>query len=104
MKRTFLVWICLAIIATMNGDGCSRIKETSAVPPKTIEQVLKENTSKWLDIPGVEGTAVGMCNDEPCIRIFASAPPDEIQATIPKVIEGYPVVIDYSGPIRALEP
>lgn len=70
------------------------------MPSKTIEQVLKENTSKWLDIPGIEGAAIGMCKDQLCIKIFTSTLPDEIQPMIPKAIEGYKVDIEYTGQIR----
>ena len=73
------------------------------MPSKTIEQVFKDNTSKWLDTPGIEGMAIGMCNDQPCIKIFTSARPDEIKTMIPTAIEGYQVVIEYTGQIRALE-
>ncbi len=103
MKYTVLTCICVAIIAAMNCGGCDRKKELSAVPSKTIEKVLKDNTSKWLDIPGIEGTAIGMCNDQPCIKIFTSARPDEIKTMIPTAIEGYQVVIEYTGQIRALD-
>jgi hypothetical protein len=44
-----------------------------------------------------------MCNDRPCIKILTSARPEEIQTTIPKAIEGYQVVIEYIGQIRALD-
>ena len=91
------------IDVTINCGGCSDEKEDSGVSRVTIEQVLKENTSKWLAIPGVEGTAIGMCNDKPCIKIFTSARPDEIQPMIPAMIEGYQVVVEYTGQFRALE-
>ena len=103
MKYICLIYVYVAIIVAMNCGGCSRKKEISVVPSKTIEQVLKENTSKWMDIPGIEGTAIGMCKDQPCIKIFTSAQPDEIQPMIPKTIEGYQVDIEYTGQIRALD-
>jgi len=73
------------------------------VPGKTIEQVLKDNSSKWLAIPGIEATAIGLCNDRPCIKIFTSIQPEEIEAMIPAAVQGYPVVIEYTGPFRALD-
>ena len=87
----------------MNCNGYSQKKELSAVPSKTIEEILKENTNKWLEIPGVEGTGIGMCKDQQCIKIFTSAPPDEIRPMIPKIIEGYQVDIEYTGQIRVLD-
>lgn len=73
------------------------------MPSKTIEQVLKDNTKKWMDIPGIEGTAVGMYKDRLCIKIFTSIQPDKIKTMIPTSINGYQVVIEYMGQIHSLE-
>ena len=70
---------------------------------KTIEQVLKERTDLWMGIPGVEGTAVGLFEDVPCIRIFSSVHPDQLRSQIPSTVDGYPVVIEVSGKFEAVE-
>lgn len=69
---------------------------------KTIEQVLKEQTDKWMAIDGVEGTAIGLFEDEPCIKIFSSGKADELRARIPSNVEGYPVIIEEAGVFGAL--
>ena len=69
---------------------------------KTIEQVLKDQTDKWMAIPGVEGTAIGLFEDESCIKIFSSGKTDELRARIPSTVEGYPVIIEEAGVFRAL--
>ena len=105
--KILVLAICVFVI-TLVIMGCSsygsdvREKELSTLPGKTIEQVLKDNTSKWMDIQGIEGTAIGLCNDQPCIKIFTSIQPEEIQTMIPAALEGYPVVIEYTGSIRPL--
>ena len=97
---TFVVTV---VIVSCSSYGSNiREKELSTVPGKTIEQVLKDNTSKWLDIRGIEGTAIGLCHDQPCIKIFTSIQPEEIQTMIPAAVEGYPVVIEYTGSFRPL--
>ena len=73
------------------------------MPGKTIEQVLNEKTNEWMTIPGVAGVAIGEFKGKPCIRIFTSARPQQLRAKIPPTIEGYPVIIEQTGPIRALE-
>lgn len=97
---TFVVTV---VIVSCSSYGSNiREKEFSAVPGKTIEQVLKDNTSKWLDIRGVEGTAIGLCDGQPCIKIFTSIQPEKIQTKIPMAIEGYRVVLEHTGSIRPL--
>lgn len=99
------ICVCAIIVAIMSCSSYGsnvREKELSTVPGKTIEQVLKDNTSKWMAIQGIEGAAIGVCNDQPCIKIFTSIQPEEIQSMIPAALEGYPVVIEYTGSIRPL--
>ncbi|MBU1299905.1 MAG: hypothetical protein KKF20_01250 [Bacteroidetes bacterium] len=60
-------------------------------------------------IPGVVGTAIGECDELPCpekfgacIKILVVELTDELEMKLPKNIEGYPVVIEETGEIRAL--
>jgi hypothetical protein len=68
---------------------------------KTIEEVLREETDRWMGIPGVEGTAIGLFQDEPCIKVFSSGRSDELRAKIPSTVEGYAVIIEEAGVFRA---
>ena len=70
---------------------------------KSIEQVLGENTSKWLGIDQVVGVAIGMLDDKPCIRILVASEPERVRQQIPENVEGYPVVIDVTGTLKARE-
>ncbi len=73
------------------------------MPEKTIEQVQEEHTDQWMAVPGVEGTAIGLFEGKPCIKIFSSKEPEEIRANIPSKVEGYPVIIEQTGTFRALK-
>jgi len=53
-------------------------------------------------VTGVVGAAVGKSKGRPCIRIFTSINPQKLQAKIPSTVEGYPIIIEQTGPIRAL--
>lgn len=68
---------------------------------QTIEQVLEENTPRLMFIPGVVGTAIGECNDKPCIKVLVNAFTEELDLKIPKSIEGFTVEIEEVGEIRA---
>ena len=74
-----------------------------SMPQRSIEQVLKDNTERWMAIAGVEGTAIGLSEGKHCIKIFASSNPQELRTKIPSHIEGYPVIIEETGEFRALE-
>ncbi len=73
------------------------------MPERTIEQVLKDRTDQWMAIPGVEGTAIGLFEGKPCIRIFTSSKPQQIRDKISSTVEGYRVIIEETGAFRALD-
>ncbi len=76
--------------------------EGNPTPAKAIEAVLKERTVELMSIPGVVGTGQGLCYDKPCIKVFVVKETPEVDQKIPRMLEGYPVVIEETGEIRAL--
>ena len=74
----------------------------NAMAAKTIEEVLKEHTKELMALPGVVGTAQGLCDDQPCIKVFVIEKTPELDQKIPDMLEGYPVMIEETGEIRAL--
>ena len=84
-------------------SGPGELEKGQSMPERTIEQVQEEHTDDWMAIPGVEGTAIGLFEGKPCIKIFSSRKPQEVRAKIPSTIEGYPVIIEETGAFRALE-
>ena len=73
------------------------------MPAKTIEEVLKQHTDEWMSIPGVVGTAIGEFEDKPCIKVFVAKKTRELTEKIPAEVEGFPVIIEETGEIRALK-
>jgi len=69
---------------------------------KTIEQIQAEHTDEWLAMEGVEGTAIGLFEGKPCIKILSSKKAEYLRVMIPSTIEGYPVIIEETGTFRAL--
>ena len=55
-------------------------------------------------IPGVVGTVQGLCDEEPCIRVFVVESSAELLSRIPPDIEGYPVEVQETGEFRKLDP
>jgi hypothetical protein len=97
-----------AIITAGNLVGCfytgpSGLEKRESMPERTIEQVQEEHTDDWMAFPGVEGTAIGLYEGKPCIRIFTSSKAQEVRDKIPSTVEGYPVIIEETGAFRALD-
>ena len=72
------------------------------MPAKAIEEVQQEHTEEWMSIPGVTGTAIGEFERKPCIRVFVAEKTQEVMERIPSEVEGFRVIIDETGEIRAL--
>jgi hypothetical protein len=104
-RRTVLI-VVAALAAGVGGcrnDGMN-VEPRQPMAGKTIQQVQEEHTPAWLALPGVVGTAIGQCNGRPCILVLAAANTEQIRKKIPATIDGYPVVVQYSGEIRARDP
>jgi len=90
-------------LAGCSYTGPSGLEKGKSMPERTIEQVQEEHTDDWMAIPGIEGTAIGLFEDKPCIKVFSSKKAEELRAKIPTTIEGYPVIIEETGSFRALD-
>ena len=69
---------------------------------KPIKEVLKERAKALISIPGVVGAGEGLCDGEPCIKVFVIKKTPEIEKNLPSTLEGYPVRIEETGEIKAL--
>ena len=89
--------------------SCSREQaeigqEDPSMPNKSLEEILQEYTDSLMTMSGVVGTAQGLCDGEPCIRVFVIKKSDELMGQIPPMIEGYPVDVQETGEFRKLDP
>jgi hypothetical protein len=67
----------------------------------TVAEVLKKYTEKWMKIPGVIGTGEGESGGNPCIKVFIEHNSIAIKKKIPKIVDGYKVVLEETGKIKA---
>ncbi len=72
------------------------------MPTRPIEAVLSEHTDELMSMQGVVGTAQGLCDDKPCIKVFVVKKTPELDQKIPDVLEGYTVEVVETGEIRVL--
>ena len=70
---------------------------------KSVKAVLKEHTNSLMALPGVVGTAQGLCDGAPCIIVMVVKRTPELLKQIPDVLEGYTVEVQETGVIRALD-
>lgn len=75
--------------------------ETAPADTVSIEDVLAEHTDAWMEIEGVEGTGIGLCDAVPCITIFVSRPPEEFAGSLPDTVQGHPVRLEPTGQFEA---
>lgn len=73
------------------------------MPTPTIQQVLAAHTDEWMVMPGVVGAGIGQVEGVACIKIFVDRPRPELTAKIPSTLEGYRILVEAIGEIRALD-
>jgi hypothetical protein len=70
-----------------------------------ISRVLERHAESTLAIPGVEGLAIGLLDNgrTPCLQILVVERTSELEARLPKTLDGHPVAIVVSGGLRPLD-
>lgn len=71
---------------------------------RPVDDVLQEHRDSLMALPGVVGTAVGLCDGTPCVRVFFTDSSAAGSSGIPTELEGHPVRAEVSGPYRPREP
>ena len=73
------------------------------MPERPIADVLAAHTPELMALPGVVGTYQGAHPDgAPAIVVMLARPDAGLERRIPRVLEGWPVVIEVTGEIRAM--
>ncbi|HEX5130977.1 MAG TPA: hypothetical protein VFX92_00670 [Candidatus Krumholzibacteria bacterium] len=70
---------------------------------KSVAEVIQEHAAELLAIEGVAGVYEGKLADgRDCMHVAVVARSAELEARIPRQVEGHPVVIVETGPIGPL--
>ena len=103
MKRIYSIFFVILICVIVINVPSNFINSSeNNMPSKPIEKVLEEHTLELMSIDGVVGTAQGLCNGKPCIKVYVIKKTRQLTQRIPTTLEGYPVVIEETGEFRAL--
>jgi hypothetical protein len=94
--------LCFIFSISHTGEKSDILPEGNQMASKPIAEVLKEHTKSLMTVPGVVGTGQGLCEGKPCIKVFVIKKTPELEQKIPETLEGYPVVIEETGEIKAL--
>ena len=101
-KSLPLLFGMAAVLLLMTNASCTG-GSRQPLAQRSIEQVLKTHTDSLMAIPGVVGTAIGEFDGMPCIKVLAVKRTKELEQRLPAVLEGYRVVVDETGEIKALD-
>ncbi len=105
--RPALVALALACLCAAAG-GCRAAgpapaaKENTVTRP-TIAEVIRAHDDSLMAVPGVVGISESRTDDgTPCVKIMVVQLDATLRARLPVMLEGYPVVLEESGEIRAM--
>jgi hypothetical protein len=70
----------------------------------TLDTARQVRTDSVIDMPGVTGVGIGECDGRPCLKVFIERSSDELEARLPRSMDGIPAEIEVTGEIRPLEP
>ena len=104
VRRVLKVRTAVTLSTLTLSAACSTTSEREAIPQLPIEQVLEQHNDSLTRLPGAVGTAIGLCDGAPCIRVFFADSASARGARIPARLEGYVVRVEVTGPIRPREP
>ena len=70
------------------------------MPTRSIDEVLATHADSLMTLPGVVGTAIGLCEGERCIKVFLADSNAATKRRIPDRLEGYRVLVEVIGTIK----
>ena len=68
----------------------------------TLSEVLRRHTDRLMSIPGVIGIGESAHDGRPCILILLSKLSADLQSQLPNEIDGFSVILQEVGDVRAL--
>lgn len=95
----------LCVILLTGAAGCRAPETTERTPTvqrRPIAEVLAARTPELMALPGVVGTAEGARHGAPVIVVMIERRTPELTTRIPAALDGWPVMVEVTGPLRAM--
>ncbi len=89
--------------ASSAGETASTSPTETIMPDSAIIAAQEELTQTVMALPGVTGTAVGLCDDTVCIKVYLARRDETLMEQIPETFQGFKVDVEVIGEIRPLE-
>jgi hypothetical protein len=68
----------------------------------SIQEVKNQHEARFLDMPGVVSVGIGLDpNGNQAIIVGLGASNPEIEAKIPEIVDGFPVIVQIIGSLKA---
>jgi hypothetical protein len=90
----------LTLVLVAGAVACSGSQRGGGtVTARSIDEVLAAHTDSLMALPGVVGTAIGLCDGERCIKVLLADSSPATKSRIPARLEGFRVVVEVTGTI-----
>jgi len=91
----------MVLVLLAGGMACSSgaARGGATVTARSIDEVLAAHTDSLMALPGVVGTAIGLCEGERCIKVLVADSNPATKRRIPDRLEGYRVLVEVTGTI-----
>jgi hypothetical protein len=99
MVARLMVLVLLAGGMVACSSGAPRAGGGATVTARSIDEVLAAHTDSLMALPGVVGTAIGLCEGERCIKVLVADSNPAMRRRIPDRLEGYRVLVEVTGTI-----
>jgi len=96
------MWVII-LSGSVHSAGETVLDQTGEieVSGKNIETILRNHKDTLMAINGVVGIGQGLCDGNPCIKVFVAEKTQELEKKIPGELDGYKVKIEETGPVQA---
>ncbi len=95
--KAFFICIILCLVA-----ACSQEPEKEKTMTGSIQEVKAKYEQQIIETPGVVSMGIGKdARGEIAIIIGIERESETIRAALPKELDGYPVEVQVTGPVRA---
>ncbi|PYO89865.1 MAG: hypothetical protein DMD58_08205 [Gemmatimonadetes bacterium] len=102
MVPRMMTLVLLAGALACSGSQRREAGGGTTVTARSIDAVLAAHSDSLMALPGVVGTAIGLCEGERCIKVLLSDSNPATKTRIPARLEGYRVVVEVTGTIKPL--